>query len=459
MLDKTHKIITTFIFACLVFPVVPSLHAQNPSRLSPPPEKRIMTIAKKALPAVVHLEITPGNKPTNPLSPPPYYPIFITPDRLSRLLKNLTPSRLGTGILIDPQGHILTNAFLVREARAIRCYLYKGKWYDAKLVGSDTKTNLAVLKISGTRPFPHVSSGNPDGAPSGQWVIALGHYTARKPTISAGIISAEHHNTSSELKNYQNFLQTDTGIDLLNTGGPLINIHGKALGINDALLTRISNLPGIGFATPWTFAMHVAEQLISNRKVTHGWLGLRVQNVILRSKRGKEGFIKGVMVVDVINNSPAFKAGVKPGDIIASYRETPIKNVSQLQHLVSLTPVGKTVELGIARRRSTKMIPITVETRKNYLPPSKIITQLGISFIPCPGNMTGLVLSRVDPAGPMGRAGFEPEDIILEVNGKPVKNENDLKKILKPFKPGDYILFHAIDHRTGRKGYVQIHLQ
>ncbi len=432
-------------------------NAKNAPCLSPPSKKAVLNAAKKAFPAVVHLEIASKEKPgTHPLS---FY-FTLLPHSHRASMNDLLSARSGTGILIDSDGHILTNAFLIRGGQEIRCLLFKGKWFEAKTVGYDLGTDIAVLKINGNGPFPHIASGNSEKITAGTWVVALGRFSAQKPSITQGIISAEYRKTTFTLESYQDFLQTDAQIDLKNSGGPLINLSGQVIGINDALLTRIGGFQGIGFAIPWGLAQHIANQIIKTGTVEHGWLGLRVQDVVLRSKRDKKGFIRGILVIDAVQGGPAQKAGIRPGDIILSYQETPVSDTAHLKRLVSMTSIGKTVKIKILRQGREMELPITIGARQMPTPGGGLKTILGIAVSPLPKpssrGETGVAISWIDPYGPMSRAGFETKDILLEANGRPIRSENDLELILNQLKPGEPITFHAVDHRTHREGYVQV---
>ena len=444
------------------------LNAQTPSLQRPVSKKAVFKASRKALPAVVYLEV--GPKKGLPEGPAffPYYPFLSPASRINRNLAVFLNDHLGTGILIDPAGHILTNAFWVKGARLIRVGLYNRKWFQARLVGNDPQTDLAVLKISGAGPFPHIPSGNSDKIVMGQRIIAIGRYDALTPTLAAGIICAKHHKAVTDPSTCEDFLQTDARIDFNNSGGPLINFRGEILGINDALLTRLCRLQGIGFAVPWNMARHIATQLITKGKVVHGWLGLRVQDVIFRAERGTGKYLKGAMVVGAIKSAPAWKAGVRPGDIIVSYQKHRIDDAAILKRLVSITPLGKTVTLGILRRGHKKKISVQIGLQNDVgrTPPQDLRKYLGVTvtvFPPLAGRIIkphrGVIISWIDPNGPMGEAGFEARDIILEANGHPVFKQDDLKNILQTFNKRHYIIFLAIDHRTHRAGYVQVRIK
>jgi len=452
-----HSLGVAGLFLFLVLSHVSQSHAKA-TESTFPPVSMVQSAAKRALPAVVHLDIQKKSPSDFHLSR--YFPFF-TPSEAK--VGDLAKTRFGTGILMNPQGYILTNAFLIEGVRKVRCLLLDGRWLDAKCVGADPKTDIGVLKITKRGSYPAIAAGDSKHLSTGQWIVALGHYEPNKPTIATGIISAEHRSSVLEPEAPQDFLQTDTQIGLVNSGGPLIDLEGAVVGVNDALLSRVAPLSGIGFAIPWTIASHVAQQLIENGSIEHGWLGLQVQDVTFRSQKNRHGFIKSVMVLHVIKGSPASKAGIRAGDIIKSYGKTPIQNVTQLKRLVSRSPVGSKVKMKISRHGREMTLSVIVGKREGTLSFSTLKERLGIFVIPLgkasPKNRGGVIITWVDPNGPMGRAGFEPHDIILEANGKPVKTGKDIEQVLNSLKLGDYLLFHAVDHRTGRRGYVQIRVR
>ncbi len=465
---KPRGIITYSTLLIFLLSLTPRLNAQGFPPLRPHSERVILKAAKKTLPAIVHLEVGVKKEFPDQIASLPYYAFLNPPNRVNGDLKDLLGSRLGTGIMIDSHGHILTNAFLVNGARIIRICLHNGEWLNAKLIGSDPRTDLAILKIKRAAPFPYILPGNSDKIAMGDQVIAIGYHDAFKPTLTEGIICAKHNKAVSEPSTYGDFLQTDAWIDLNNSGGPLINFKGETIGVNDALLTRLSKLQGIGFAVPWNMALHVANQLIAKGKVEHGWLGLRIQDVILRTDLAKKGYIKGTMVLDVIENSPAQKAGLMPGDIIITYQGHRIYNSLLLKRLVSITPLGETVKMGILRHGHKKEISVQIglqndeklthlQNLEEYLGVS--VTSFSTSVVKTNKPREGVIISWIDPNGPMGRAGFEANDIILEANGHPIFKQNDLKHVLETLNTRRYIIFLAIDHRTHRTGYVQVRVK
>jgi len=447
---------------------MPGLNAQPLSYQGPVSKKVILQTSEKALSAVVRLEAESPKSPPKLSSIFMYYPFLNPASHVNSELRGFLDIRSGTGILINSAGYILTNAFLVRGARLIRVGFHNRKWFHASFIGSDPKTDLAVLKISGAGPFPHILSGNSDKIVMGQRIIAIGRYDALTPALAAGIICAKHHKAVIDPSTCEDFLQTDARIDFNNSGGPLINFRGEVIGINDVLLMRLCRLQGVGFAVPWNMARHIATQLITKGKVVHGWLGLRVQDVIFRAERGTGKYLKGAMVVGAIKPAPAWKAGVRPGDIIVSYQKHRIDDAAILKRLVSITPLGKTITLGILRRGHKKKISVQIglqnDVRRTH--PQDLRKYLGVTVTAFPAlagriikPRKGVIISWIDPNGPMGEAGFEARDIILEANGHSVFKQDDLKDVLRTLDKRHYIVFLAIDHRTHRTGYVQVRIK
>ncbi len=461
---KGLKNILGFLIFSSFLLTVPRLYGQPP-----PPTRRkgrkIRTAAiKKTAEAVVHLEILHRQIPARVRFFFPYYPFMAPLFRGNvKALAGILNTTHGSGFLINPRGYILTNAFIVNGADIVRGMLANGRPFHAKLIGSDPGTDLALLKLKGPPPYPSVIYGKSHHISIGQKVFALGRAEGCRLTMTEGILSAEHKKDVLEPSSYKDFLQTDAQISLENTGGPLVDTQGEVIGINDALLTCCSRFQGIGFAIPWGTAAIVVRQILRHGKVEHGWLGLRVQNVVFRSHHTPEKLIKGVMAVDVLDTGPAWKAGMKPGDVITTFDGKAVQNAADLVRLVSNTPIGYRVRLGILRNGIPSLITVQIAARSEWQSRSMVKKRLGIAVTPyrspllgIQAKSRGLMITWVDPDGPMERAGFEPDDIIVEANGLPTRTLRDLENILVHVKPGSHVLFLAIDHRTHRAAYVQV---
>ena len=242
------------------------------------------TVAKKTIPAVVHIEVTERQEVSNPLLPfenDPFFRQFFGNRNMPRKFQREIQG-LGTGMILDREGHILTDNHVVAGATKIEVTLADGRRFtgkSVKTVGTDPKTDLAVIQIHDNSPFPHVTLGDSDKMEVGQWVVAIGHPRGLDETVTQGIISAKHRRGISDPSNYQDYLQTDAAINPGNSGGPLLNLNGEVIGINAAILSESGGFEGLGFAVPSNMANHIAGELIDHGKVVRGWLGISIQDL------------------------------------------------------------------------------------------------------------------------------------------------------------------------------------
>ncbi len=238
----------------------------------------IQNVAKKAIPSVVHIEITGKQSVANPLVPfenDPFFQYFFGNQKMPKNFEREVQG-LGSGIIIDSQGHILTNSHLVNGATNMTVVLSDGRRFSGRsvrVIGVDTKTDLAVIQIMSGERFPFASFGNSDKVDVGQWVVAIGHPEGLDQTVTQGIISAKHRKGISDPSSHEDFLQTDAAINPGNSGGPLLNLNGEVIGVNAAIMSQSGGFEGIGFAIPSNMALSVARQLTSSGKVRHHRLG------------------------------------------------------------------------------------------------------------------------------------------------------------------------------------------
>jgi serine protease Do len=433
----------------------------------------IRQIAKQTIPAVVHIEVTRHQEIANPFVPfdnSPFFRFFFDvpgmPRKFKRELKGL-----GTGMLMDSKGYILTNSHVVDGAMEISVVLANGNRRDAKLIGTDPKTDLAVIKISSRTPLQHVTFGNSDKMEVGDWVIAIGHPRGLDQTVTQGIISAKHRRGITDPSCYQDFLQTDAAINPGNSGGPLLNLNGEVIGVNAAIVSRSGGFEGIGFAIPSNMALYVAKSLMTNGHVTRGWLGASTQN--LTSELAKSFGLsspRGALITDVIKGSPAEKAGLKRGDVIIAYRGKEIPDGSSLRNQVATTPVEGKVPVTVIRHEKKLEIPVTIGNLEQAITyqAASLKARLGIDAAPLKPkdarkfrlNMPrGVIITWVDPTGPLGEQGFEVGDLILEIEGRSVRGLEGLLHLLQRVRPHQRLTLLALDHRSGRRGYVQIRVR
>jgi len=265
-------------------------------------------VAKQTIPAVVHIEVTERQEVANPFTPfegDPLFRRFFDVPRMPRKFRREIMG-LGTGMIMDAQGHILTNYHVANGATKIEVLLANGQQYPARVVGTDPKTDLAVLKIDAKEPLPFVTFGDSDIVEVGDWVVAIGHPRGLDQTVTHGIISAKHRRGITDPSSYQDFLQTDAAINPGNSGGPLLNLRGEVIGVNAAIASQTGGFEGIGFAIPSNMAVSVAKALIAHGKVERAWLGVSVQDVTpkLATSFGMKA-PKGALIADVAKGGPA----------------------------------------------------------------------------------------------------------------------------------------------------------
>jgi serine protease Do len=356
---------------------------------------------------------------------------------------------LGSGFILDRDGYIVTNNHVVENADEIKVKLASGKEFDAKVVGRDPKTDLALIKIKGSSDLQPLKMGNSDEAKVGSWVVAIGSPFGLEQTVTAGIISAKGRIIGSGP--YDNFIQTDASINPGNSGGPLINMKGEVIGINTAI---VASGQGIGFAIPINTARDIVPQLKDKGKVTRGWLGVSIQEVtpeLAKSFGLKER--KGALVAEVIKDGPADKAGVEQGDVIVEFDGKEIGESKDLPRIVAATAIGKTVSLKMWRggKILTKDVKIG-QLEEGAVEAAKAPTrkQIGLAVQDITHEMAqalglrnriGVVVSQVEPGSPAADAGIRQGDVIREVNRSAVANVESFLKKVEEAKSGSSILF------------------
>jgi serine protease Do len=430
----------------------------------------ITQVAEKNIPAVVHIEVTQRQEVANPFLPfendPFFHYFFQNPNMQKKFRREL--KGLGTGMIMDSEGHILTNNHVVGGATKIQVLLADGEQYPAKLVGADPKTDLAVIKIDAKKPLPHVTFGDSDKLKVGEWVVAIGHPRGLDQTVTQGIISAKHRQGITDPSSYQDFLQTDAAINPGNSGGPLLNLEGQVIGVNAAIASQSGGFEGIGFAIPSNMAVHVAKQLIANGKVQRGWLGVSIQELTpeLAKSFGLES-PKGALIADVVKGGPAEKAGFERGDVVMTFAGKDVPNASEFRNAVANTPVGQEVQVTVLRKGQLKTLTVKIGNMEgaNRVLATSLKARLGAEFRALTPKETenygltpdqGAAVVSLDPNGPLAKVGFEVGDAILEVNGKSVEGVQGLVAAVGSLRPGSMVTLLALDHNTGQTGYVQV---
>jgi len=367
---------------------------------------------------------------------------------------------LGSGVIVREDGYILTNYHVIKGADDIRVKTHKREVYEAKVIGTDPQTDLAVLKIT-ARGLPAATLGNSDNIRVGEWVLAIGNpfSDALESTVTAGIISAKGR--SLQLAAYEDFIQTDAAINPGNSGGPLVNLRGEVIGINTAIVSQVQQYAGIGFAIPINIAKRVMEDLVTKGKVERGYLGVYIQDVDddLAKAIGLEE-IYGAVITDVTKGSPADKAGLREGDVIVEFNGQKVRDVDHLRVLVSSARPNSKATLKINRDGRFKEITVTLgelpSEAKEIRPSEKAREKLGLEVQDLTRELArrygyegekGVIITKVDPDSPAGRKGLEPGDLIKEINREPIKDIRDYNRIVGQAKPGDVLLFRVLVHR------------
>jgi serine protease Do len=352
----------------------------------------------------------------------------------------------GSGFFITADGYAVTNNHVVDHAKSVQVTTDDGTIYTAKVVGTDSKTDLALIKVDGKNDFPFVKFA--DHAPRvGDWVVAVGNPFGLGGTVTAGIVSARGRDIGSGP--YDDYIQIDAPINKGNSGGPAFDIEGNVIGINTAIFSPSGGSVGIGFDIPADTAQRVIAELKANGHVTRGWLGVQIQPVtpsIANSLGLKKA--EGAIVDEPQANSPAAKAGIESGDVITAVNGTPVKDARDLARTIGMLAPNSTVKLDVLRDGQQKAISLTIGTMPNERQakadtPSRADSQagvprLGLSVAPASevagAGGKGVVVTAVDPNGPAAERGVEVGNVILAVGGKPVASVEDLRNALRDAK-------------------------
>jgi serine protease Do len=345
---------------------------------------------------------------------------------------------LGSGFIINKEGYIVTNDHVVRDAETIQVKLSNESVYNGKVVGSDPKTDIAVIKINAKEPLPAAVFGDSSKLQVGQWAVAIGNPFGLDRTVTVGVVSGTGRSNMG-IETYEDFIQTDASINPGNSGGPLLNVYGEVIGINTAIVAAGQ---GIGFAIPVNMAKQVVTQLISKGNVSRGWLGISIQAVTEEMARSF-GLPKayGALVNDVVAGSPAAKAGIQQGDVITAFGGTTMKDVRQLQRTVGETPIGKRVEVELYRDGKPLKVFVTTAPAESapaqtQNPSEREAGTLGLSVEELGAEMrsrgmSGVVVSDLEQGGVAEESGIQRGDVIVSVNQKKVRNLAEYQKAMK----------------------------
>ena len=394
----------------------------------------IVQVAKQNIPAVVHLDVIERKEVEVPSFFPfendPFFRQFFGNSRQPKKFQVLRG--LGSGMIIDTKGNILTNYHVAGGATKIEVLLADGRKLPAKLVGGDPKTDLAVVRIQTKEPLPYITFGDSDKMEVGEWVIAIGHPRGLDQTVTQGIISAKHRRGVTDPTGYQDFLQTDAAINPGNSGGPLLNLYGEVIGVNTAIASQSGGSEGIGFAIPSNMAVHVVRTLIAHGKVERGWMGVGLRDLTPDIARSLGiNATRGALVAEVAKGGPAERAGLQKNDAIVAYEGSEVNDAAGARAMAGVTPVGQDAKLTVMRQGKKLDIVIKIASlqeavkytvgviKERFGVEVRAVTpkeaeQLGL------GRRQGVAVASVEPKGPLGAVGFEVGDLILEIDGRAI---------------------------------------
>lgn len=338
----------------------------------------------------------------------------------------------GSGFLISSDGFLVTNNHVVGGATEIEVKLMDGSEYPAELVGSDPKTDLALLKIDAGKSLPAVTFGDSEQARVGEWVMAIGNPFGLEATVTVGVLSGKGRVIGAGP--YDDFLQTDASINPGNSGGPLFNLKGEVIGVNTAI---IASGQGIGFAVPVNLVDQVVQQLKQSGKVKRGFIGLGIQDLKpeLALALGYSQGTQGVLVSQVVPDGPSDRAGIQEGDLVVSFDSQKVGSTRELLRLVAASKVGGQVPIEVVREGESETLTITIEARPDEKGPSTTTpetkpqqTSYGIQFRE---HDSGVVITAVQPGSPASRSGLRPGDVVLRVGQQQVTDSDRFLELLK----------------------------
>jgi serine protease Do len=404
---------------------------------------------------------------------------FFGPQRRDR---GQTLTSLGSGFVIDKDGYILTNRHVVDEADQINVTLStsrNGRTYPAKLVGKDARTDVALLKIEAKEPLTVVRLGDSERTEVGDWVMAIGNpFGLGGNSVTVGVVSYKGRalNIGPTLGTPTDMIQTDASINPGNSGGPLLNTRGEVIGINTLIITQgmSQQSSGVGFAVPINVAKDILPQLRDKGKVVRGWLGVQIGGVdedTAKTFKMKEA--KGAVIVEVSEDSPAEKAGIKPEDVVVAIDGRPVEDNSDLSRYIASRAPGTTVKLQVLRDGSERTISVTLGTFPDEVASadssaSEARAQLGMSLrnltpdlaerLDMPRAARGVIVMDVEPGEAAERAGLRPQDVIVSANGAAVTDVEALEKAIEAAE-SDGVVRLRVRRRDGGYGFVILRLK
>ncbi|RMG73675.1 MAG: DegQ family serine endoprotease [Nitrospirae bacterium] len=431
--------------------------------------RSLSEVAETVKPSVVNISttktVTLRDNPFRDFFEDPFFRRFFGGENPFGHKRKYKSSSLGSGVIVTTDGYILTNNHVVKDADEIKVKLYDRREFDGKVIGTDPKTDIAVIKID-AKDLPAIKIGNSDRLRVGEVVLAIGNPFGLSHTITMGIVSAKGRSHVG-ITDYEDFIQTDAAINPGNSGGALVNIKGELVGINTAIFSTSGGYMGIGFAIPSNMARAVMNSIISYGKVIRGWLGVTIQD--LTPELAKHFNIKeteGSLVTDVVEDSPADKAGFKRGDLIVEFDGKPVKDSTSLRNMVANTPPGKQVMVKVVREGEEKILtvvlgeyPEKLEARRSYR--DNVLRGVYVQNLTpelkerldIPEKVEGVLVTNIEEDSPASEA-LRRNDVIQEINREEIKNTDDYDRVVSKIGRDESVLI--LVYRNGGYLYITI---
>ena len=453
-------------------------HAVSKETKLTQPYPAFTQIAKKSIPATVFIKATISSQPFSGLeSQNPFdsfgddffHRFFGFPNGNGfQQIPQQPQIAGGSGFFVSADGYIVTNYHVVKDASKITIVLNDGREFLATVKGSDPRTDLAVLKINETN-LPYLTFGNSDELEIGEWVVAIGSPCALESSLTVGVVSAKGRQDLG-ITSLEDFIQTDAAINPGNSGGPLLNLNNQVIGVNTAILSRTGGYMGIGFSIPSHMVQHVFDQIMNSGGVQRAYLGVILQQID-KELADALGLDKadGVLVSDIMKDSPAAKAGLQQGDIILQNNDKPIKNMAKFHNDIAMMDPGQTVNLKILRNNSPLdlKIPLGVQSESEVCS-AEMTQKIGIevenatpemaSRLNIPSNTIGVVITKIHPGSPAHLAGLKPGFLITGVamqgnEPKTVKNTAEFDAALKEVNQRKHVIL-IVRHQNYQRYYT-----
>ncbi len=420
-------------------------------RAALPGEDLIADIAERTVASVVNISSEKvikmrGNRDFGPFFNDPFFRHFFDGRRgVPSIPRERRESSLGSGVIVDREGTILTNNHVIEHAEKVRVTLADGRAYDAEVIGTDPQSDIGVLRLedppSDLKPLPF---GDSEKLRLGSTVLAIGNPFGVGQTVTMGIVSAKGR-ANVGIVDYEDFIQTDAAINPGNSGGALVNTSGELVGINTAILSRTGGYQGIGFAIPSNMAGRIMESLVDHGKVVRGWLGVMIQDLTPELVKALDlpRDTQGALIADVVDDSPAEAGGLAAGDVVVRMDDDKVDSSSKLRNLVAIAPAGEKVEFQVLRDGRKKKVRVELGERDGeavaQTRPSTGGAPLGgLSLSTASPDLArrfglgddarGLIVTGVEPGSAAARSGFRPGDLVVEVDRRPVDSVREFEK-------------------------------